>query len=343
MTLFQSALEGEERRPFMHERVAAAALRAGKTLLLCLAVVGSLLTFPSGIPWMVALWLLWHTTARLRERSGWMPLAICAAVLLVKGLPWSIGTFAVLLMVVLTLVATALVNSQSSYRRTRVAAVSIGALWLAWGVMAFEWRAAAHTSRKVRLITSRPVVFIGDSLTAGVPPHGGVVPYVRKSLAVPVVDLSQAGITSTEALRKLPEVIAAQPQAVVIEIGGHDFLHGRSRAETRANLEKFILAALEAGAEPILMEVPRGFMIDPYFGVERDLARQYDLELISDTAVRELVLWSPHAPPGMWTGGPYLSQDGLHPNRRGNEHLAQAAIAALVRVFGPEILANDYR
>ena len=82
-------------------------------------------------------------------------------------------------------------------------------------------------------------------------------------------------------------------------------------------------------------------MFYPYFGIERDLARQYDLELIPDTPIRELVLWSPNAPPGMWTGGPYLSQDGLHPNARGNEHLAQAVIAALVRVFAPAIVVTN--
>jgi lysophospholipase L1-like esterase len=159
----------------------------------------------------------------------------------------------------------------------------------------------------------------------------------QRQLSVPVVDLSQAGITSTEALRRLPELSGANPQAVVIELGGHDFLRGRSRAEARANLQRFVEATLAAGATPILMEIPRGFIVDPYAGVERDLAREYDLELISDTPIRELVLWSPHAPPGLWTGGPYLSQDGLHPNARGNEHLAKTALDALQRVFGPDI------
>jgi len=74
------------------------------------------------------------------------------------------------------------------------------------------------------------------------------------------------------------------------------------------------------------------------WGLERELARQYDLELVADTAIRNLVLESPAGPIGIWTGGPYLSDDGLHPNARGDTYLAQFVAEALVRIFGRGIL-----
>ncbi len=86
------------------------------------------------------------------------------------------------------------------------------------------------------------------------------------------------------------------------------------------------------------MEIPRGFLTDPYAGLERELARQYDLELISDSAIRQLVLFSPYAPPGMWMKEGHLSDDGLHPNARGNAHLAEQATCALRHLYGPEVL-----
>jgi lysophospholipase L1-like esterase len=43
----------------------------------------------------------------------------------------------------------------------------------------------------------------------------------------------------------------------------------------------------------------------------------------------------------MWTGGPYLSDDGLHPNAAGDRVLAQAVAYALVRIFGSSILATE--
>ena len=62
------------------------------------------------------------------------------------------------------------------------------------------------------------------------------------------------------------------------------------------------------------------------------------MELIPDTVVRRLLLASPTLPPGMWTSGPFLTEsDGVHPNERGNELLAQVVAAALERIYGPQI------
>jgi lysophospholipase L1-like esterase len=213
-------------------------------------------------------------------------------------------------------------------------------LWLVWASVAYEWHAAAHSSRAVELHPARPIVCIGDSLTSGVRPYGGYPDDLEKLLAVPVVNLGQPGITAEEALALLPRLRQAKPQAVVIELGGHDFLRGRDRAATKSDLEKVIGASREMGAEVVLMEIPRGFMVDPFAGLEREIAHERDLELVSDTAIRNLVLWSPHAPPGMWIGEPYLSDDGLHPNANGNQHLAEQVARVLARLYGKEIRAK---
>ena len=126
-----------------------------------------------------------------------------------------------------------------------------------------------------------------------------------------------------EAIGSLPSLIKANPQVVVIELGGHDFLKGYSRAATKENLEKIVDTCRSIGAEVIVMEIPRGFITDPFAALEREMARQKSLELIPDTAIRRLVLWSPHAPPGMWLRPESrLSDDGLHPNAQGNRMLA---------------------
>ncbi len=206
--------------------------------------------------------------------------------------------------------------------------------------MAIDWHVAAHARRQAPLDAARPVVCLGDSLTSGEPPYESGYPAdLAKLLNVPVVNLARPGITSEDALRRLPLLVNANPQVVVVELGGHDYLRGVSRETTRENLETIIRAARDLGAEVVLMEIPRGFMTDPFAGLEREMAREHDLELVADTPIRKLVLFSPHAPPGMWTGGPYLSDDGLHPNAAGNRVLAQAVADALLRRFGPGILA----
>ncbi|HQU42838.1 MAG TPA: GDSL-type esterase/lipase family protein, partial [Pirellulales bacterium] len=134
---------------------------------------------------------------------------------------------------------------------------------------------------------------------------GGYPEVLADLVGVPVLNLGQPGVTSAEALKKLPDLVAAKPQAVVIELGGHDFLKDptllktASRAATKRNLETLIAATRKAHAEVVLIEVPRGFIIDPYAGLERQIAREHDLELISDTVIRRFVLTSPVAPPGI--------------------------------------------
>jgi acyl-CoA thioesterase I len=102
-------------------------------------------------------------------------------------------------------------------------------------------------------------------------------------------------------------------------------------------LEEIIRECRLAGAEVILMEIPRGFMFDRYRFLERELARQYDLELIPDTCFRWIILNSKEMPPGAWHSGPHLADDALHPNAAGQEHLADKVAETLQRLYGPEI------
>jgi lysophospholipase L1-like esterase len=181
-------------------------------------------------------------------------------------------------------------------------------------------------------------------MTSMGPPEGGYPELLAELVAVPVVNLGQPGITTQKALGLLDRVVRADPQVVVLELGGNDFVEfqGKNRQIVAGNLERIIVACRERGAEVILMEVPRGYFSDPYWGLERELARKYRLELVPDTAIRRLLLSSPAMPPGQWSSGPYLTQaDGLHPNARGNRLLAEYVAAALERLYGPAIRRDE--
>jgi hypothetical protein len=79
------------RSPTSKQGWAAAVTRIGRIVLISGLVVLSLLTFPAAIPWMVALWLAWHTWSAARSRLAWLPLVACAAILLVKRTAWPPG------------------------------------------------------------------------------------------------------------------------------------------------------------------------------------------------------------------------------------------------------------
>jgi len=332
-------------RPPDERRLRAAVTRLGRLgrlLVISAIVAGSLLTFPAATPWMVALWIGWHTWRVARRRSGWQTLAGCAVILLVKRAAWLPG-LVVMIVALLVVVGFCVFRRRGAEGKwgRRLAWPAVAALWVAWGVMAADWHAATRCRRRVALDPTRPVVCLGDSLTAGTSPHGSYTEDLAKRIAVPVVNLGQDGITSADALEKLPALAEADPQVVVVELGGHDFLKGHGRSATKANLERIILASRRIGAEVVLMEVPRGLITDPYTGLERELARRHDLELVSDTPIRRLILWSPYAPPGMWLDRTrHLSDDGLHANARGNRVLAEEVAESLARLFGPEIRAE---
>ena len=85
----------------------------------------------------------------------------------------------------------------------------------------------------------------------------------------------------------------------------------------------------------ILVEIPRGFITDYYGGFERRLARKYDLQLVSDTMIRQLVYLSAVIPPRSWLeSNRHLSEDGLHPNSRGNQVLARKIWRAVKQLTG---------
>ena len=163
---------------------------------------------------------------------------------------------------------------------------------------------------------------------------------LEKLISVPVADFGVNGIKTDDGIKMIPEILAANPQLVVIELGGHDYNAGQKpRSATRSNLETLIEAFLEQDIVVILVEIPRGFVSDPYDGLERELAAKYDLQLINDSVIRSFVFNSPIIPPGMWLDpSQRYSDDGLHPNDLGNKHFARVVRHALVKVYGDSIL-----
>jgi acyl-CoA thioesterase I len=293
-------------------------------------LAASLLVFPSMLPGMILGWLILFVVRRFRGKVGWHPLAFALGILVIKRVAWAPG---LVVLALLMIAASALDAVQQKRPGWKTAAwVAAACLAPAWVAMAWSWSFVGQTSRKPVFLADRPIVCIGDSLSAM-----GFPRVLEKRLRVPVIDAALGGITSAEGLQRLPEALAQKPQAVVIELGGHDYLRGKSRQDTWANLEGMIRASRSAGAEVFLFEIPRGFVTDPFAGLERGLAREYDLELITDGAIRQLVLFSPFTPLGEWTGR-HLSDDGLHPNDAGHRFLADRVESALRRVYGDGIL-----
>ncbi|MGI9516004.1 MAG: GDSL-type esterase/lipase family protein, partial [Pirellulaceae bacterium] len=212
----------------------------------------------------------------------------------------------------------------------------VALLLLVWAMFVVDFRQAATRSTQSNAIDATAITCLGDSLT-----DYGYPEELQKLIRSPVLDYGFDGITSADGLELIEEILAKNPRLVVLELGGHDYNQRRARKETLDNMSQIIQRCRDNDVDVLLVEIPRGFVRDPFRGMERQLARQFDLELISDTLIRQFVLYSPICPPGSWLPpDQHLSRDGLHPNENGNRLFAQTVASKLAKLLGDEILID---
>lgn len=299
-----------------------------------LVVSLGLLSFPSIATWMVTVWLLWHTVCVVRDRPGFVMLLACFGILVAKQFAW----MPALVLLLGWLLVVGIVRGRYAIRgltRLRFIWVGTACLWMAWGFFAWEWNRVSTCDRAVDAWDPvRPVLCLGDSLTSGIIPEPGYPGQLKTMIDAPIMNLEQSGITVDQGVNRLRRGLAQKPQVVVIELGGHDFMRGHSRVSTKVNLQKLIDACRGQGAEVVLFEIPRGFIFDPFRGLERELAYENDLALVPDTVIRNLVIWSPATPLDAWFKDWRLSDDGIHSNPQGSKFMAAYVADALERMYG---------
>ncbi len=177
------------------------------------------------------------------------------------------------------------------------------------------------------------VVFLGDSLTAGLglAEEEAFPSLVRDRLAeeglpVRVVNAGVSGDTTAGGLRRLAWVLRQKPDVVVVELGANDGLRGLPVGEIEWNLHQIVRRARAAGAEVLLL----GMRIPPNYGP--DYAASF--AAVYPRIARDLdVLLVPFLLEGVG-GEPNLNLgDGIHPNARGHERVAENVLSVLSEVL----------
>jgi len=165
---------------------------------------------------------------------------------------------------------------------------------------------------------TRPVIVtFGDSISAGfgVEPGKSYPDDLQKLLDSAgyhyrVVNLGVSGDTTTDALERVPSVIAIHPSIAVLEFGGNDGLRGLPVASARKNLAAIVDKLQAAHIRVLLagMTLPRNYgpeYIQSFDQMYLDLAKKYKLARI------------PFVLDGVG-GHPDLTQpDGIHPTAQG--------------------------
>ena len=184
-----------------------------------------------------------------------------------------------------------------------------------------------------RTIKKPRIVFLGDSLTAGLglPADQSYPMLVGKKLKArgydfEIVNAGVSGDTSAGGSRRLDWSFEGDVRALVLALGANDGLRGLPTDEMKKNLEVVLERAKSRNIPVVLagMEAPpnNGREYTRAFRqVYTDLAEEYDVRFV------------PFLLLGV-AGNPSLNQgDGIHPNARGAEIVAELVLAELEPVL----------
>jgi acyl-CoA thioesterase-1 len=177
-----------------------------------------------------------------------------------------------------------------------------------------------------------PVILcLGDSLTEGlgVSPEQAFPSLVEARLRkaghpnARVINAGISGSTSASAASRLRWQLRARPDVLVLALGANDGLRGLDLAATRHNLEEAIALAKQAGVRVVLagMKLPTNYGA-AYTGEFEALFRELAAE--QGTALIPFLLEGVAARPELNLA------DGIHPNARGYERVADNVVAVLL-------------
>ena len=163
------------------------------------------------------------------------------------------------------------------------------------------------------------VLALGDSLTFGTGASAETsYPTVLAGLTGwNVVNAGVPGDTSAQALARLPALLAEHhPKLVIVSIGGNDFLRKLPESDTRTNVHAICKQALDAGAQVLLVAVPRAT-------VAAALGQMTDHALYAEVA-KDLKIPLQREAWGEVLAQPDLRADAVHANARGYAQFARS-------------------
>ena len=181
------------------------------------------------------------------------------------------------------------------------------------------------------------VAALGDSLTQGygLPPADGFVPQLEgwlqaRGADVVVVNAGVSGDTTAGGMSRVAWTLTPEVDAMIVALGGNDFLRGIDPAVSRENLRGILQAAAVQGVEVMVVGLVASGNYGPEYkaafdAMYPDLAAEFGSDLFPSffagltegtdlEAAREI----------------YMQADGIHPNAEG--------VRRIVDAMGPAVL-----
>lgn len=163
--------------------------------------------------------------------------------------------------------------------------------------------ACGKTPQGAALAPGATVLALGDSITygTGAPPEASYPAVLAGLTGWNVINAGVPGNVSAQALERQPDLLQQHaPALVLLSIGGNDFLRQLPEAETREHIRQTVAQARAAGAQVLLIAVPRPSMASALIGslsdhpMYEELAQELDLpmhakgwsQVLSDSSLR---------------------------------------------------------
>ena len=172
------------------------------------------------------------------------------------------------------------------------------------------------------------VLAFGDSITFGV--GADAASNYPNQLAArtgwQVVNAGISGDTAREARTRLAPLLAQhQPELVIVELGGNDFLRQQRPAQVKGFLQTIVREAKTSGAMVVLVAVPRLSMLRATVGALEDA------DLYEQLAEEEQVVLVPDVLSSILSDES-LRADAIHPNAEGYAVLTEGVMTVLTGV-----------
>ncbi len=178
------------------------------------------------------------------------------------------------------------------------------------------------------------VAALGDSLTQGygLPRDEGFVPQMQEWLNangadVEMLNAGVSGDTTAGGLRRVAWTLTDDVDAMIVNLGGNDFLRALDPANSRENLRGILEAAQDADVDVMLVGLAISNNYGPDYktqfeGMYTDLAAEFDVPLYPDYFAAMNASDLPREE--------LMQRDGIHPSAKG--------VAITVEDLGPKVL-----
>ncbi len=119
--------------------------------------------------------------------------------------------------------------------------------------------ACSESTKYAAIPKDATVLILGDSLSYGTGAMDGedYPTLLAKTTGWKIVNKGIPGDTSAGGLERLPDLLTEyQPQLLIVELGGNDFLHQVPQSQTKANLEAILSLTKAQNIKTILLAIP---------------------------------------------------------------------------------------